>query len=402
MNFNIFGINLSKNWFLYLVLILIFFQEWDVAIAQDVDSTNTKNKKSKKHNFKDPEDGAFDISSFILDNKGFMPVPLIITEPAVGYGGGLVLLFFHKQKKKYDIKVPPNITGVVGLGTQNKTWIAGVFHFHVWGPDKVRYFGAVSKPMINVKYYGNNNDYLSKKPLKLNLNAWVLVQRVQVRIAKSNLFAGGSYIYFTTENSVDTLPGRPIINEIIKKLERRSTISLLQSMINWDSRDNIFTPRTGLNTGFIFSYNATWLGADEDFYKLNPYFLGYQSISNKIFSGWRFDADFMLGDAPLYALPFIELRGVPALRYQSDNTMLIETQWDFIIRKRWSLDVFAGTGKAFPSFSQFGPSQWVYNYGVGFRYKMASALGMWAGIDFAFSNNNEFAFYIIIGTAWGK
>ena len=35
--------------------------------------------------FTDPEDGALDMSEFVIDYKGFLPVPLIITEPAVGY-----------------------------------------------------------------------------------------------------------------------------------------------------------------------------------------------------------------------------------------------------------------------------------------------------------------------------
>jgi hypothetical protein len=110
----------------------------------------------------------------------------------------------------------------------------------------------------------------------------------------------------------------------------------------------------------------------------------------------------MLGDAPLYALPFIQLRGVPAMRYQSDNTMLVETEWRFATRSRWSFDVFTGTGKAFISFDSFGSSQWVYNYGAGFRYELARAIGMHTGMDFAWSNEGEFAFYFIVGTAWQK
>ena len=82
--------------------------------------------------------------------------------------------------------------------------------------------------------------------------------------------------------------------------------------------------------------------------------------------------------------------------------MLVETQWDFKVYKRWSLDVFTGTGKAFTSFSEFGPATWVYNYGVGFRYEIARALGIHAGLDFAWSNNGEFAFYVIFGSAWNK
>jgi hypothetical protein len=38
---------------------------------------------------KDTEDGAFDLSDFLLSHTGFLPVPIIITEPAIGYGGGL-------------------------------------------------------------------------------------------------------------------------------------------------------------------------------------------------------------------------------------------------------------------------------------------------------------------------
>ena len=47
--------------------------------------------------FKDPKDGAFDASKWLIDQKGFLPIPILITEPAVGYGGGAGLLFFHQS-----------------------------------------------------------------------------------------------------------------------------------------------------------------------------------------------------------------------------------------------------------------------------------------------------------------
>ena len=33
--------------------------------------------------FIDPTDGQFDTSGWLIDNKGFLPVPIIITEPRV-------------------------------------------------------------------------------------------------------------------------------------------------------------------------------------------------------------------------------------------------------------------------------------------------------------------------------
>ena len=38
--------------------------------------------------FRDPQDGKFDLSEWLLDRKGVLPVPLLITEPALGLGGG--------------------------------------------------------------------------------------------------------------------------------------------------------------------------------------------------------------------------------------------------------------------------------------------------------------------------
>ena len=44
--------------------------------------------------FKDPEDSRLDASQWLVGRRRFLPVPLVITESAVGYGGGLALAFF--------------------------------------------------------------------------------------------------------------------------------------------------------------------------------------------------------------------------------------------------------------------------------------------------------------------
>jgi len=54
-------------------------------------------EQDKRSSFKDPEDGKLDASEWLLDRKGFLPVPILITEPAVGYGAGAALLFFRES-----------------------------------------------------------------------------------------------------------------------------------------------------------------------------------------------------------------------------------------------------------------------------------------------------------------
>lgn len=358
------------------------------------------NNDKRKISLKDSLDGAFDISEFLMDPKGFVPVPFVITEQATGYGGGATFITFHEKKTKDEGYVPPSMTGLVGFGTENGTWGAGLFHFHVWGVDKVRYTGFIGKPDVNINYFGNGNDYLRNNPVEYNLDSWVTYHRVLVRLGASNFFAGGSYVYFQTNTTFNEFTDRPIINRLLESFEGKSKVSTIRPMLNWDSRNNIFTPTKGIYTGFSFTYNATWLGADDDFYAVNPYFFGYLPISERVNSGWRLDSAFVFENAPFYAFPFVQMRGVPLMKHQNEKVVLAETEWNIKLVKRWSMNLFTGAGKAFNEFNNFDSAEWVYSYGFGLRYRLARLFGVDAGIDFAWSNDDDFAFSFVFGSAW--
>ena len=51
-------------------------------------NVQAQEKKGFFSGFKDSEDGAFDMSDYLLTKKGFLIEPTIITEPAIGYGAG--------------------------------------------------------------------------------------------------------------------------------------------------------------------------------------------------------------------------------------------------------------------------------------------------------------------------
>jgi hypothetical protein len=103
--------------------------------------------KKKKVSFRDPEDGTFDYSEYRLGHRGFLPVPFLITEPAVGCGGGLSLLFFQEsiaatqgeQIERGERWSPPNIGGVAAFMTSNGTWGGGAGYFGSARGDRYRY-----------------------------------------------------------------------------------------------------------------------------------------------------------------------------------------------------------------------------------------------------------------------
>jgi hypothetical protein len=118
--------------------------------------------------FKDNQDGALDMSNWLVERKGFLPIPLVVSDPAVGYGLGAGLAFFHKseedikraKQKKEDemLSLPPSISFAAGVYTQNDSWLLGAGHFGSWKKDRIRYLGAVGGADINLKFYGLGED----------------------------------------------------------------------------------------------------------------------------------------------------------------------------------------------------------------------------------------------------
>ena len=76
-------------------------------------------------NMIDPEDGKFDVSNYLASATGFLPVPIIITEPAVGYGLGAAVAYFHQPKEidrnEHPHQGPPSISVGFGAKTENGT-----------------------------------------------------------------------------------------------------------------------------------------------------------------------------------------------------------------------------------------------------------------------------------------
>ena len=76
----------------------------------------------------DPVDGKLDLSQYLLENTyGFLPVPFVVTEPAVGYGLGLGAAFFHDTEEKRQSRMAQrNASGSDGASFLPPSISAGV------------------------------------------------------------------------------------------------------------------------------------------------------------------------------------------------------------------------------------------------------------------------------------
>ncbi|MCP4754564.1 MAG: glyceraldehyde-3-phosphate dehydrogenase [Proteobacteria bacterium] len=362
--------------------------------------------------FIDPEDGMLDASEWLLEQHGFLPVPIVVTEPALGYGGGLALLFFHQSKegKKSTVgegltesereKSPtpaPSISGVLGLGTEDDSQAYGAFHFGRWRQDRIRYLGYVVRPSLSLEFYGGGDSPLLGNGIDYELEGWLFSQQLLFRIPDSNIFLGGRLSYFDSESTFDLDINIPGIDQWELDLENLGFGLVCQ----YDSRDNIFTPNTGVNAEASWTYYETTssLGSDRDYQVMEAKSYAYWELYSRVVLGWRLDGRFSVDDVPFYALPYIALRGIPAMRYQGENaaTTEIEARWN--VTGRWALLGFGGVGRTADSISDLGNGDSRWAGGAGIRYLVARLFGLYTGVDIA-RGPEDWSFYVQVGSAW--
>jgi hypothetical protein len=372
------------------------FLSLSVLLAIFCLSMSAQEKKKKISVFRDSLDNAIDMSDWLVNKKGVLIMPTVITEPAVDYGLAAAAIFFHSSYS--EKKGPPSLSGIMGGGTLNGTWAAGIFHLGFWNRDKIRYTGALARTNANLGFYGSGNSGLvDMESVNLNLDAWVLFQQIKFRLGESDFFLGGSYLLLDTYNTFDV----PIDNPDFKGIEFSSTLSEASLKFEFDSRNNVFTPTKGFFLGLTGTYSDTWFGGDALYGRIGVTMVGYIPAGPKIFFGIRHESQYTLGDIPFYARPIISMRGAPLMKYQNTNTTLMEAEITYNVHKRWYISGFTGIGNAFSSFSELEEGKSVSTIGTGFRYLVARKLGTHMGMDFAMSQD-DFAFYIVFGTAWLK
>jgi hypothetical protein len=348
--------------------------------------------------FTDPEDGQLDMSDFLLKHKGALPVPIVITEPAVGYGFGLGLLFFSGPVTGADSdptddrghRVPPNVTALGGIYTANGTLAAAVGHFHTWDEDRYRYVGALAKVDAHLDYFGP-----SGQPRAYTLQGTALLQQFLARIGDSRWYGGVRYVFF---DSTSNFTGGTVPVEL-GNFQKNQRIAAGSLILDYDSRDNIFYPGAGSFAEFETQFARPGFGGTQNYNVYAGRGFTWIPLSHTLILGLRLDTKFSTGDIPFYAQPYVDLRGVQKGRYQDRNAITTEAELRWDVTPRWSLLGFTGVGKAYGRLQSFSAAQNVQSVGAGFRYLIARKLGVSIGIDVAHSKDQN-AFYIQVGSAW--
>jgi hypothetical protein len=356
-------------------------------------------KAAKPSLFKDPEDGAFDLSAWIGTRTGIVPIPVPITEPAVGYGAALGLVkiwsggFAGAANAPAGVTgkpVPPDVTALGGAATENGTWAAFAAHVGYWAGDRVRYTGVVGRISPRLDTYDAKG-----RAYGFNLDGWVVFQEMRVRVARSNLFLGARFLFMdaTTTFSAGLAP------EGVPSPTFDARDSGLGAVAEFDSRDNTFTPNRGVRLTASATFYGPYLGGKNAYERYTGDGLFFWDVHPRLVLSARLRTQAVGGDTPFYARPFVRLRGVPTMRYQGETAVSLDGEARWGLTKRWWLATFAGAGWTDAGDARALTDQSVVAGGFGVRYLIARPLGLQVGLDAA-KGPEQWAFYVVFGSSW--
>ena len=355
---------------------------------------------SQNISFRDSLDHKLDLSDWVIKAHGFIPVPFLITERALGnFGGGVMPIFIDQNTPYLDsingklvkTRVFPNIYGAIAGYTANDSWISGGFASGVIKKWRANYKVISGYANVNMNYYVDI-PILGEEKFEFNIKTIPLSAQLIKKIGKSYWYSGIDYLFLKTTLS----NSNPIFNT---PKELNSLVSRVGAIVEYDTRDNIFSPDRGFKWNTLVAHSSNLIGSDYNYTSLNSTAYWHLPVSKQIYSGFRIEYQQVFGDIPFYIKPYIAMRGIPVVRYQGDIVMHAETEWRWDITPRYSLVAFGGSAKAYQKDENFSTADWRVSGGLGGRYLLARKLKLRMGLDLA-RGPETWTYSIVFGSSW--
>jgi len=334
----------------------------------------------------------------------FLPAPFVITEPAIGKGLGLGMIYFHGKdaverprissansvgKTGRSGKPPPTATAVGGFYTDNETAGVALAHSRSMLDDKYRVVGVLASMDIHATFYQDNSGF------DFGLDTDVIYGRVQRRMGDSDMFLGISLGWMDGTINFDLPPLALPVGVLASDF---TDVGIAASAIH-DSRDDTMMPGSGHLYDLTIWRHDDSFGSDFNYTNTRIKVLSFHELGKKFNLGLRLDVARNNGDAPFFAVPYVPLRGIPAMRFQGDVAGAVEIEGRYNIKPRWAAIAFAGAGFIDWDDSTKVTENGIYSAGVGIRWQLFVEQNIWIGMDIA-KGPEESNWYIQIGHPW--
>ena len=325
-----------------------------------------------------------------ISSGQFLAVPIPVSNPTIGSGLQFALLYLYPEREG-DLNPT---SGIGGMYTDTKSWVAGLFHDDYLLGDHLRLRAGAVTGELNVHYYGSGNDsYFADRPIEYLLTSDVVMLQGLSRVPKTeNLFAGLRMISMLANVEFElgaSLPDLPYVKDDTK-------INSLSLVINYDSRDNNYYPTTGQFVDLSWSRSADNWSSDYNFDRYKFEYDHYSTFGRRKVFATRFYTSEISGDVPFYLLSRLDLRGFSSGRYTDNAAVSAHFEFRHKFTPRWGYITSFEMGCIGESMKDAFSNTVISSVGAGIRWQVSAEKPMHLGVDFGVSGDEE-AIYVQVG-----
>lgn len=332
---------------------------------------------------------------------GFVYIPIIFSTPETGLAGGSAFSLFFRPPEADSDSRPSTITPIF-IYTQKKQIMSALNLDLYWKDETYRLVANIGYKKYPDKFYGIGNDLPKDNDEDFTSEGVLLLLDFQRKI-RPGLYVGLQYevgnsriIEVDEENNPLLYPGDVSGSEGGK-------ISGAGLILNWDTRDNIFSPLTGMwhqlsarfyggGLGSKFSYSRYNLDLRQYFPVRSSHVLACQAYANIMTSRPPFELMSRLGGPNI-------MRGYYMGRYSDKCMIAVQAEYRMPVWRRIGMVCFAGLGDVADEIGNFRLGEFKHAFGLGLRFLFSPEEKINLRLDFAQGKGSS-GMYISIGEAF--
>ena len=330
----------------------------------------------------------------------FVVAPIPIVNPTLEDGLAVVGGYLYRLDAN-DQTTPPSVTGAGGFKTNNGSWAAAALQTLHLAHDLIRVRVIAAYADVSYAFFGiGQGAGNAGASIELNQVGPVGVVEALVRVLPRSYF-GARYqlLDMTVKTGAVSVPGGPTL----PAADARLRSAALGPRFEYDSRDNTFYPRHGLQLQGIASFYGEAIGGERNYQVYEAWLNQYQAIGTRNVAAWHVSACGAEGPVAFYDLCLLgkpqDLRGYTIGRYRDHAMVAAQTEWRTELWWRFGAVAFAGGAVVAPDFGTLAWKDVLPGGGGGLRFTLAKHNHVNLRVDYAWGRSSS-ALYVGVAEAF--
>lgn len=335
----------------------------------------------------------------IEEKKGKMIVlPVIFYSPETKMAGGIGGIYSLGTSDKARSRLSSIRMGMIY--TQKKQVMIEFGPDIYLGNGQYHLIGRINFINFSERFYGIGSN--TSEDMREDFTSRII--RANLDLQKKlfqNLYVGIQYQHEQNKVAKFEEDGQLIRRDILGS--EPGTSSGIGFLINWDGRNNIFSPSAGDFCKLSTTLFRHGLGSSYDFTRYRLDLRKYLSLFSSHVLAWQTYFSFITGDPPFQMLSLMGgqnwMRGYYRGRFRDKNMIVLQMEYHLPLLRRFGIVGFLGIGDVAEKVDNFVLKDFKYSGGFGFRYLLSREEKINVRFDFGFCKES-FGLYIALNEAF--